>query len=116
MKKFLKVSALALLGVLTVVFFGAFEGGSQTVRSPTDAVLFPHDRVIDVYIEVDEAELQDDLLEVLGEPVGEPEAVRLVRGQRQQLAALHDGREELGRRRRGWRAGLVRRPSHGARG
>jgi spore coat protein H len=58
MKKFLKVSALALLGVLTVVFFGAFEGGSQTVRSPTDAVLFPHDRVIDVYIEVDEAELQ----------------------------------------------------------
>lgn len=58
MKKLLKVSALMLLGLLTVVFFGAFEGGSQTVRNPTDAVLFPHDRVIDVYIEVDEAELQ----------------------------------------------------------
>jgi|GEM_PF-540257 len=59
MRKFLKVSALALLGVLTVVFFGAFEGDSQTVRNPTDAVLFPHDRVIEVYIETDEAELQN---------------------------------------------------------
>ena len=40
MKKLLKVSALMLLGLLTVVFFGAFEGGSQTVGNPTDAVLF----------------------------------------------------------------------------
>jgi len=59
MRKFLKVSALILFGLLTVIFFGAFEGDSQTVRNPTDAVLFPHDRVIDVYIEADEAELQN---------------------------------------------------------
>lgn len=59
MRKFLKVSGLVLFGLLTVIFFGAFEGDPQTVRNPTDAVLFPHHRVIDVYIEVDEAELQN---------------------------------------------------------
>jgi len=59
MRKFLKVLELALLGVLTVIFFGAFEGDSQTVRNPTDAVLFPHNSVIDVFIEADEAALQN---------------------------------------------------------
>ncbi len=59
MRKFLKVSGRILFGLLAVIFFGAFEGDSQTVRNATDAVLFPHDRVMDVYIEADEAALQN---------------------------------------------------------
>lgn len=59
MRKFLKVSGQILFGLLAVIFFGAFEGDSQTVRNATDAVLFPHDRVMDVYIEADEVALQN---------------------------------------------------------
>jgi intracellular septation protein A len=39
MRKFLKVSGQILFGLLAVIFFGAFEGDSQTVRNATDAVL-----------------------------------------------------------------------------
>ncbi len=58
MRKALKIAVQILAGIALVAIFSAFSGKSHSSVSPLDTVIFPHDKVIEVYIQIDEAELQ----------------------------------------------------------
>jgi len=59
MNKYIKVTLLAVLGILIVFFIGAFTGETESVGDSVSEVVFPHDSVIDVYIEIDEDTLNE---------------------------------------------------------
>ncbi len=59
MKKIFKVTLLAVLGVLIVFFIGMSTGESDSVEDSVSSAIFPHDSVIDVYIEIDEKTLNE---------------------------------------------------------
>lgn len=59
MRKILKIVLLICLGILLIAITGAFAENSHSNRAgPVDQIVFPHDKVIDVYIEIDEETLQ----------------------------------------------------------